>query len=133
MVTIVIPPCALYGQLLMSSMAPELIMGLRVTNKVDVYSFGCIVNVIITEKMCYSDIRIRNQTDVVVRVVVQYSSLPESVVVFTLRSSLTRRMVCYVTAFKCRGEGSVDGVLQKPSIPTRYEDDRGDDSDVAAC
>ena len=97
MVTIVIPPCALYGQLLMNSMAPELIMGLRVTNKADVYSFGCIVNVIITEKMCYSDIRIRNQTDVVMRVVVQYSSLPESVVVFTPRSSLTRRMVwlCY--------------------------------------
>ena len=81
----------------MNSMAPELIMGKRVTNKVDVYSFGCIVNEIITEKMCYSDIRIRNQTDVVVRVMVQYSSLPESVVVFTLRSSLTRRIVwlCY--------------------------------------
>lgn len=81
----------------MNSMAPELIMGKRVTNKVDVYSFGCIVNEIITERMCYSDIHIRNQTDVVVHVVVQYSSMPESVVVFTLRSSLTRRMVwlCY--------------------------------------
>ena len=81
----------------MNSMAPELIMGKRVTNKVDVYSFGCIVNEIITERMCYSDIHIRNQTDVVVRVVVQYSSLQESVVVFTLRSSLTLRMVwlCY--------------------------------------
>ena len=81
----------------MNSMAPELIMGQRATNKVDVYSFGCIVNEIITERMCYSDITIRNQTDVVVHVVVQYSSMPESVVVFTLRSSLTRRMVwlCY--------------------------------------
>ena len=81
----------------MNSMAPELIMGKRVTNKVDVYSFGCIVNEIITERMCYSDITIRNQTDVVVHVVVQYSSLQESVVVFTLRSSLTLRMVwlCY--------------------------------------
>lgn len=81
----------------MSSMAPELIMGKRATNKVDVYSFGCIVNEIITERMCYSDIHIRNQTDVVVRVMVQYSSLPESVVVFIPRSSLTRRMVwlCY--------------------------------------
>ena len=81
----------------MNSMAPELIMGKRVTNKVDVYSFGCIVNEIITERMCYSDIHIRNQTDVVVHVVVQYSSLQESVVVFILRSSLTRRMVwlCY--------------------------------------
>ena len=81
----------------MNSMAPELIMGKRVTNKVDVYSFGCIVNEIITERMCYSDIHIRNQTDVVVHVVVQYSSMPESVVVFILRSSLTRRMVwlCY--------------------------------------
>lgn len=81
----------------MSSMAPELIMGKRVTNKVDVYSFGCIVNEIITERMCYSDIRIRNQTDVVMRVMVQYSSFPRSVMVFILRSSLTLRMVwlCY--------------------------------------
>ena len=54
----------------MNSMAPELIMGKRATNKVDVYSFGCIVNEIITERMCYSDIRIRNQTDVVMRVMV---------------------------------------------------------------
>ena len=81
----------------MSSMAPELIMGKRVTNKVDVYSFGCIVNEIITERMCYSDIHIRNQTDVVMRVMVQYSSFPRSVMVFILRSSLTLRMVwlCY--------------------------------------
>ena len=81
----------------MNSMAPELIMGKKATKNLDVYSFGCIVNEIITERMCYSDIHIRNQTDVVVRVVVQYSSLQESVVVFTLRSSLTRRMVwlCY--------------------------------------
>ena len=81
----------------MNSMAPELIMGKRVTNKVDVYSFGCIVNEIITERMCYSDIHIRNQTDVVVRVMVQYSSFPRSVMVFILRSSLTLRMVwlCY--------------------------------------
>ena len=81
----------------MSSMAPELIMGKRETKNLDVYSFGCIVNEIITEKMCYSDIHIRNQTDVVVHVVVQYSSMPESVVVFIQRSSLTRRMVwlCY--------------------------------------
>ena len=86
-----------YEQLLMNSMAPELIMGKRVTNKVDVYSFGCIVNEIITERMCYSDITIRNQTDVVVRVMVQYSSFPRSVMVFILRSSLTLRMVwlCY--------------------------------------
>ena len=89
-----------YEQLLMSSMAPELIMGKRVTNKVDVYSFGCIVNEIITERMCYSDITIRNQTDVVVHVVVQYSSLQESVVVFTLRSSLTRRMVWFCYCFQ---------------------------------
>ena len=81
----------------MSSMAPELIMGKRATNKVDVYSFGCIVNEIITERMCYSDIHIRNQTDVVMRVMVQYSSFPRSVMVFIPRSSLTRRMVwlCY--------------------------------------
>ena len=84
----------------MNSMAPELIMGKRVTNKVDVYSFGCIVNEIITERMCYSDIHIRNQTDVVVHVVVQYSSMPESVVVFILRSSLTRRMVWFCYCFQ---------------------------------
>ena len=81
----------------MNSMAPELIMGKKATKNLDVYSFGCIVNEIITERMCYSDITIRNQTDVVVRVMVQYSSFPRSVMVFILRSSLTRRMVwlCY--------------------------------------
>ena len=81
----------------MNSMAPELIMGKKATKNLDVYSFGCIVNEIITERMCYSDIHIRNQTDVVVRVMVQYSSLQESVVVFIPRSSLTLRMVwlCY--------------------------------------
>ena len=84
----------------MNSMAPELIMCKRVTNKVDVYSFGCIVNEIITERMCYSDIHIRNQTDVVVHVVVQYSSMPESVVVFIPRSSLTRRMVWFCYCFQ---------------------------------
>ena len=84
----------------MNSMAPELIMGKRVTNKVDVYSFGCIVNEIITERMCYSDIRIRNQTEVVVHVVVQYSSLPESVMDFILRSSLTLRMVWFCYCFQ---------------------------------
>ena len=78
-------------------MAPELIMGKKATKNLDVYSFGCIVNEIITERMCYSDIRIRNQTDVVMRVMVQYSSFPRSVMVFILRSSLTLRMVwlCY--------------------------------------
>lgn len=84
----------------MNSMAPELIMGKRVTNKVDVYSFGCIVNEIITERMCYSDITIRNQTDVVVHVVVQYSSMSESVVVFIPRSSLTLRMVWFCYCFQ---------------------------------
>ena len=81
----------------MNSMAPELIMGKKATKNLDVYSFGCIVNEIITERMCYSDIHIRNQTDVVMRVMVQYSSFPRSVMVFILRSSLTRRMVwlCY--------------------------------------
>ena len=81
----------------MNSMAPELIMGKKATKNLDVYSFGCIVNEIITERMCYSDIHIRNQTDVVVHVVVQYSSFPRSVMVFILRSSLTLRMVwlCY--------------------------------------
>ena len=45
-------------------MAPELITNQRVTNTIDVYSFGCIVNEIISEKMCYSDIRVKNQNDV---------------------------------------------------------------------
>ena len=43
-------------------MAPELITGQRVTNTIDVYS--CIVNEIISERMCYSDIHVKNQTDV---------------------------------------------------------------------
>lgn len=68
----------------MNSMAPELIMGKKATKNLDVYSFGCIVNEIITERMCYSDIHIRNQTDVVVHVMVQYSSFPRSVMVFIL-------------------------------------------------
>ena len=84
----------------MNSMAPELIMGKKATKNLDVYSFGCIVNEIITERMCYSDIHIRNQTDVVVHVVVQYSSMPESVVVFIPRSSLTRRMVWFCYCFQ---------------------------------
>ena len=84
----------------MNSMAPELIMGKKATKNLDVYSFGCIVNEIITERMCYSDITIRNQTDVVVHVVVQYSSLQESVVVFIPRSSLTRRMVWFCYCFQ---------------------------------
>ena len=88
-----IPPFAWLELLRRDRMVPELIMGKRATKNVDVYSFGCIVNEIITERMCYSDITIRNQTDVVVRVVVQYSYFTRSVVVFTLRSSLTRRMV----------------------------------------
>lgn len=50
--------------LFIRSMAPELITGQRVTNTIDVYSFGCIVNEIISERMCYSDIRVKNQTDV---------------------------------------------------------------------
>ena len=84
----------------MNSMAPELIMGKKATKNLDVYSFGCIVNEIITERMCYSDITIRNQTDVVMRVVVQYSSFPRSVMVFILRSSLTRRMVWFCYCFQ---------------------------------
>ena len=42
------------------SMAPELIMQQRVTNLVDVYSFGCIVNEIMSEKVCYWDYKIVN-------------------------------------------------------------------------
>lgn len=45
----------------MGSMAPELILNQRVTNVVDVYSFGCIVNEIISEKTCYWDYKVRTQ------------------------------------------------------------------------
>ena len=41
-------------------MAPELIMQQRVSNLVDVYSFGCIVNEIMSEKVCYWDYKIVN-------------------------------------------------------------------------
>lgn len=39
-------------------MAPELITGQKVTNTVDVYSFGCIINEIMSEKTCYFDYRV---------------------------------------------------------------------------
>lgn len=42
-------------------MAPELILNQRVTNLIDVYSFGCIVNEIYTEKTCYWDYKVRTQ------------------------------------------------------------------------
>lgn len=84
----------------MNSMAPELIMQQKAANKVDVYSFGCILNEIISEKVCYSDIKIRNATDVIVSVLIQCSSLQESAVVFVLRSILTLRMVCMCCCFQ---------------------------------
>ena len=46
------------------SMAPELIGLERVTNKIDVYSFGCIVDEIITEKTCYYDYHVTTQQKV---------------------------------------------------------------------
>ena len=36
-------------------MAPELASGVRVTSTLDVYSFGCVVNEVISEKRCYFD------------------------------------------------------------------------------
>lgn len=36
-------------------MAPELASGVRVTSTLDVYSFGCVVNEVISEKRCYYD------------------------------------------------------------------------------
>ena len=46
--------------IIISSIAPELISGERVTNLIDVYSFGCIVNEIMSEKPCYHDYRVIN-------------------------------------------------------------------------
>ena len=36
-------------------MAPELIMGQKVTQTIDVYSLGCVIDEIMTEKTCYWD------------------------------------------------------------------------------
>ena len=36
-------------------MAPELASGVRVTSTLDVYSFGCVVDEVISEKRCYYD------------------------------------------------------------------------------
>lgn len=36
-------------------MAPELASGVRVTSTLDVYSFGCVINEVISEKRCYFD------------------------------------------------------------------------------
>ena len=38
-----------------NSVAPELVSSKRVTNLIDVYSFGCMVNEIMSEKQCYHD------------------------------------------------------------------------------
>ena len=83
-----------------NSMAPELIMKQKATNKVDVYSFGCIVNEIISEKVCYSDVKIRNATEVIASVLIQCSSLQKSAMVFVLRSSLALRMVSVCCCFQ---------------------------------
>ena len=42
-------------------MAPELIMGQKVTNTIDCYSFGCIVTEIMSELTCYWDLRINSE------------------------------------------------------------------------
>lgn len=39
------------------SIAPELVCNEKVTNLVDVYSFGCMVNEIMSGKFCYHDYR----------------------------------------------------------------------------
>ena len=40
-------------------MAPELASGVRVTSTLDVYSFGCVINEVISEKRCYFDYDLR--------------------------------------------------------------------------
>ena len=42
-------------------MAPELIMGQKVTNTIDCYSFGCIVTEIIYELTCYWDYKVTTE------------------------------------------------------------------------
>lgn len=56
----------------MISMAPELAQGNRVTNTVDVYSFGCVVNEIISGKRCYSDLDLDGVTEKQVRFFMEY-------------------------------------------------------------
>ena len=57
---------ALLGQevVFIYSMAPELIGQNKVTNTIDVYSFGCVVDEIITEKTCYFDYHVTTQQKV---------------------------------------------------------------------
>lgn len=53
-------------------MAPELLNKERVTSKVDVYSFGCIIDEVLSEKSCWyragitdvKDVRVRRGDDV---------------------------------------------------------------------
>lgn len=55
-----------------TSMAPELLNKERVTSKVDVYSFGCIIDEVLSEKSCWyragitdvKDVRARRGDDV---------------------------------------------------------------------
>lgn len=48
-------------------MAPELAQGNRVTNTVDVYSFGCVVNEVISGNRCYYDYNLDNVSEKQVR------------------------------------------------------------------
>ena len=45
-------------------MAPELCLHQKVTSTVDCYSFGCIVNEILSEKRCYWDYKICSELQV---------------------------------------------------------------------
>ena len=45
-------------------MAPELASGVRVTSTLDVYSFGCVVNEIFSEKESYADYSFATVDDV---------------------------------------------------------------------
>ena len=44
-------------------MAPELISNAKCSTKVDVYSFGCVVYEIITERLCYSEMKFHGRMD----------------------------------------------------------------------
>ena len=43
-------------------MAPELIMGQRVTKTIDIYSLGCVIDEIMSEKTCFYDYEMKGIT-----------------------------------------------------------------------
>ena len=58
--------CKLFKEAYHESMAPELIMGQKVTKATDIYSFGCIIDEIMCEKLCYHDYCLQGISQVIV-------------------------------------------------------------------